>query len=52
MTDKELDAVAEAMADMIICHIQDRKNRERKGKRIQKSKRQLLEGSDGTVQPV
>jgi len=52
MTDKELDAVAEAMADMIICHIQDRKNRERKGKRVQKSKKPLREGSDGTVQPV
>jgi len=52
MTDEELDTVAEAMADMIICHIQDRKNRERNGKRIQKSKKSLPERSDGTVQPV
>lgn len=52
MTDKEFDAVAEAMADMIICYIQDRKNREGKGQSDKKLKRQSQERSNGNVQPV
>ena len=52
MTDKEFDAVAEAMADMIICYIQDRKNRERIGQSVKKPKMQSQERSDGNVQPV
>ena len=52
MTDKEFDAVAEAMADMIICYIQDRKNRERKGQGDKKSNKSSQGRSDGNVQHV
>ena len=52
MTDEEFDAVAETMADMIICYIQDRNNRERKGQGVQKPKKPLQERSDGNVQPI
>jgi len=52
MNDKELDSVAEAMADMIIGHIQDKKKNKLTGKSVQKSKKQLQESSDGNLQPV
>jgi len=52
MTDKEVDTVAEAMADMIVCYVQDRKNRERKGRGITKQKIESQDRSNGNMQPV
>ena len=52
MTDEKLESVAEAMADLIIGHVQTKNGRKNRDKRDLKFTEKVQEKSDGTVQPV